>query len=98
MTRLRSLILAAGCALQVHTILRARRIVAQALEVDGDPDQSCGRWCSCQLALDDICGDSPGGGAYDMFIICGRPVGHVEDHYDDENAVRWHRRFGLGAG
>lgn len=98
MTRLRSLILAAGCALQVHTILRARRIVAQALELDGDPEAGCcERWYSCRLVFDDLCGDSPDGCDDGLAIVCGLNVGHVEAHYDAENDCRWARRFGLGA-
>lgn len=52
--RLAQLLLTAGLALHVHTILRARRILTDALNLDGDPDGACGAsWCPCQVALED---------------------------------------------
>lgn len=47
--RLVRLLLAAGTALQVHTILRARRVLRDSLNLDGDPDSGCGTsWCPCE--------------------------------------------------
>lgn len=52
--RLRTALLVAGIALNVHAILRARRIVADALNLDGDPDDGCGAsWCPCRYQPDD---------------------------------------------
>lgn len=100
--RLARLLLAAGTALHAHTILRARRILADSLNLDGDADSGCGTsWCPCQVRLDDDEATVDTVCAVDFPVTgltgdrCEKPTGHVGLHAG--GGYMWTDGFGRAA-